>query len=83
MWVYRNQLTILPKLPNGLKTYYYSCNPVHNYINNNCAGDLDIYNKENTIFANKLGVWFLECKYNPKYKYCRNWINSKYDSLML
>ena len=31
--------------------------------------------------SNIIGEWFLDCKYNPKYKYCRNMVNRGYDSL--
>ncbi len=36
-----------------------------------------------TKFANKIGNWFLECKYNPQYKYCQNRLNSEYDELYI
>jgi hypothetical protein len=32
-------------------------------------------------FANKISEWFLECKYNPKYKYCKDRLNDEYDIL--
>jgi len=31
------------------------------------------------IFSNKIGNWFLECKYNPKYLYCRKRLMKEYD----
>ena len=31
------------------------------------------------VFANKIGDWYLECKYNPKYKYCKDRINKEYE----
>ena len=39
----------------------------------------DSYKK---IYVSKLSNWFLECKYNPKYKYCRDRVNSEYDELI-
>ena len=36
---------------------------------------------ENKIFANKIGSWFLECKYKPNYKYCRDIVNKEYDEV--
>ena len=33
-------------------------------------------------FVNKIGDWFLECKYNPKYKYCQDTVNREYDDLV-
>lgn len=32
-----------------------------------------------TKFANKIGDWFLECKYNPKYKYCKDRLNKEFN----
>jgi len=81
LFCYNNQLTILPILPNLIKDYYYDGNPVYDYIKNKCGGNLELYYKENKIFANKIGEWFLECKYNPKYKYCRDRVDKEYDKL--
>ena len=25
--------------------------------------------------------WFLECKYNPKYKYCKDWLKKSFNEL--
>jgi hypothetical protein len=30
--------------------------------------------------ARKIETWFLECKYNPKYKYCQKWLDDEYDN---
>ena len=30
--------------------------------------------------ARKIETWFLECKYNPAYKYCRKWVDEEYDN---
>ena len=76
-----NRLTFLPKLPNLIKDYYYDNNPVYDYIQDKCGGKMEIYYKINKIFANKIGFWFLECKYNPKYKYCRDRVDKEYDKL--
>lgn len=31
--------------------------------------------------ANKIGEWFLDCKYNPKYKYCRDRLATEHREL--
>lgn len=31
--------------------------------------------------VDKISYWFLKCKYNPNYKYCKNRLNKEYDSL--
>ena len=51
------------------------------YINEKCNGSEEIYYNEVKVFANKIASWFLECKYNPHYKYCRDRVNSGYDKL--
>ena len=81
LFCYNNQLTILPILPNLIKDYYYDGNPVYDYIKNKCGGKLEIYYKVNKEFSNKIGEWFLECKYNPTYKYCRDRVDKEYDEL--
>ena len=35
--------------------------------------------EKQTISVFKISTWFLDCKYNPKYKYCQNRINKMYD----
>ena len=42
---------------------------------------MEIYYKVNQTFSNKIGEWFLECKYNPKYKYCRDRVDKEYNEL--
>lgn len=39
---------------------------------------IDNYKK---IYCDKIGDWFLDCKYNPKYKYCRDRLMKEYDEL--
>ena len=78
-----NNLKYLPTFMRNStnKIFEYYDNPVYHYIINECDGNLRIYNIHK-IFANKLSVWFLECKYNPLYKYCRDRVNNEYDSLI-
>ena len=59
----------------------YSGNPVYNYIKNNCGGNTDMYHDENTVSANKISEWFLDCRENPVYKYCRDRLDREYDDL--
>ena len=62
-----------------IEEYRYDNNPIYDYIKDKFGGNLELYHKECKIFANKIGEWFLECKYNPKYKYCKDMINKDYD----
>jgi Leucine-rich repeat (LRR) protein len=76
-----NKLTLLPVESVELHTFRIDKNPVYYYIQDYCNGSIDIYHNENKVFANKIASWFLECKYNPHYKYCRDRVNSGYDKL--
>ena len=77
-----NLLTLLPKFGDSLKYNSYSCNPVETYIRDKCGGNLDIYHRVNEIFATKLVRWYLDCRENPMYKFCRDRLNREYDALM-
>jgi hypothetical protein len=37
--------------------------------------------KIENIFSNKIGEWFLDCKYDPKYLYCRKRLMKEYGEL--
>ena len=85
LMVNNNNLSSLPNLPNLLQTIVYGYNPIYNYIQIYFNGDKKKYFKyHNNIkrkFVNKIGVWFLDCKYNPKYLYCRTRLMKEYDEL--
>ena len=80
-----NRLSSLPHFPNSLKGSNYSCNPIYTYINKFFDGEHKDYfeyqNKINKKFSNKTGNWFLDCKYNPKYLYCRKRLMKEYEEL--
>ena len=85
LWCYNNNLTNLPdNLPNSLKVLYCDNNPIYNFIqkyhNKNWKEYIQWKNKYKSP-SNIIGKWFLECKYNPKYKYCKDRLNEEYDSL--
>jgi len=77
-----NSITRIPVLPDMLSYIWYTNNPIYIYIKKYCNGDIDLYHKINKIFANKIDTWFLKCKYNPEYKYCRDRVNAEYDNLL-
>jgi len=70
-----NQITSLDNIPTNL--IYINCynNPIHHLIKTYFDDDFKKYSiwrkkcLKNFIF--KIEDWFLECKYNPKYKYCK------------
>jgi hypothetical protein len=84
-----NQVTSLSKLPKNVQHVYCNNNPIHNllkYFDKYIIGvDLSKYfkwkEKSESLFVNKIELWFLECKYNPKYKYCRDRVNGEYEIL--
>ena len=78
---YDNLLNIIPVLPKSLSIYYYN-NPVNTYIRDKCDNNLEIYHRINEIFALKLVRWYLDCRENPIFKFCRDRINKEYDVLM-
>ena len=55
---------------------------MNTYIREKCGGNLDIYHKINEQFAKKLVNWYLDCRENPKYKFCRDRLNREYNTLM-
>ena len=66
---------------------YFDKNPIKTFIDNYFEGKKSLYfewkSNHEKIYINKLEDWFLECKYNPKYKYCRDKVNSDYDNDVL
>ena len=75
-----NRLQLIPIFLDSLLLDY-SGNPVYNYIKNNCGGNTAMYHDENTVSANKISEWFLDCRENPVYIYCRDRLNREYDDL--
>uniref|UniRef100_A0A6C0EHU1 Leucine-rich repeat protein n=1 Tax=viral metagenome TaxID=1070528 RepID=A0A6C0EHU1_9ZZZZ len=80
IYCYENLFNIFPRLPNNLNPSIEVTKAVAHYIEK--CGDKEKYHIENTIAANKIRDWFTDCKYNPKYKYCRDRVNKDYDELM-
>jgi len=65
----------------------YEENPIANFVNKFFKRDMDEYyewkNKFEKKFVKKIETWFLKCKYNPEYLYCRNFIMKGYDGKIL
>ena len=84
LWCYNNNLSSLPELSNSVKLYYKD-NPIHTHINKYFDNDMNRYFEHQTkvkrTFTNKIGNWYLECKYNPKYLYCRTRLMKEYEEL--
>jgi len=50
-----------------------------NFYNDTIYKFNKLIHKQHKIYAKKIEIWFLECKYNPKYKYCRERLKREYD----
>ena len=70
--------------------YYFNRNDIYEWGNWNICKEclfqkqreererkLLLERKKISVF--KISNWFLDCKYNPKYKYCKDRINKMYD----
>ena len=82
LYCWGNLLSFLPILPKSLKYKDYSGNPVDTYIREKCGNNLTIYHRECEQFATKLVNWYLDCRENPKFKFCRARLNRDYDALL-
>ena len=62
----------------------YDNNPVY-YAIDKCHHDLQKYMdwqiKWQRLFVRKIEDWYLECKYNPKYKFCRDRLTNEFNEL--
>ena len=80
-----NCLSDLPELPNSLNHIKYHNNPIYTHIEHCFNGDIEKYfefnEKMKKLFINKIENWFLDCKYNPKYTYCRKRLMKEYKEL--
>ena len=65
----------------SLHLYCYN-NPIHNFIKEHHNGNWKEYMNWKIKYkpiTNKIGTWFLKCKYDPSYKYCKDRLNKEYD----
>ena len=85
LYCWDNKITNLPELPNPLIHFEYYNNPILEYIEQYFDNDIYKYiehqRQMKKIFVNKIGEWFLDCKYNPKYLYCRKRLMKEYEEL--
>ena len=70
------KITVLKKMSHSL---WYDNNN-NTKLTETVAYDIPKYVKEINA-VEKIGVWFLDCKYNPKYKYCKNRLIKEYNEL--
>lgn len=78
-------LTTLPLLPKSLESLYCSNNSIYEYIKKYFNNDWTKYREYQYEIlvpsANKIGEWYIECKYNPKYKKCRERLENEYKQI--
>ena len=60
----------------------YEANPIYDFIRDRYNGDINIYFYE-LKNVKKIEEWFLEIKYNPNYKYCKDRLNKEYSDLFI
>ena len=82
-----NNLSDLPYDIDKINYLEYAGNPVCKTINKYVKPltQFQLYlrdeKKKYIESCNKIGEWYLECKYNPKYKQCRKIIKLEYDEM--
>ena len=80
-----NSLSSLPQIPKTLKLLLYRDNPIYIYIKKYFNVDTDKYfeyeKNMKRKFINKIENWYLDCKYNPKFLYCRKRLMKEYNEL--
>jgi hypothetical protein len=80
-----NLLNNIPYTAKYIKIIRHKKNPIEKRLKKYFDNDIDKYlyfqTKVLTIFVNKIENWFLEIKYNPQYKYCKNRLKKEYDEL--
>jgi len=85
LYCFDKNLSNLSELPNSLIHLQYHNNPIHDYIQTYFDYDWKKYRKFQhetlRIFANKIGNWYLECKYNPEYKACKKRLKLEFDEM--
>lgn len=92
LWTYNNILEEIPR-PYDLHFYEYILSytlpknllgqlngPIRRKIITEYNSDIIAYVRDNLKNkANNIGEWFLDCKYNPKYAYCRRKLKRDYN----
>ena len=86
LYCFDNKLSSLPQLPNSLTCLNcWNNNPIYDYIakyfNNDWKQYREFQHKTLRIFADKIGEWYLECKYNPEYEICKKRLKLEYENL--
>ena len=80
-----NQINDIPYDLDLSINYHLYGNPIGRKIYRYFGGCMDDYmdfkKKMLTLYANKIGEWFLKCKYDPQYKYCRNQVMKQYTEI--
>lgn len=83
--IYEKYKFVLPTICDDISCYDFKNNPIVDFIVNYFNRDINQYNiwkkKKDKKFVIKIEKWFIECKYNPKYKYCRNRLKNEYNEM--
>lgn len=80
-----NALQNIPKSILSAVFINYANNPIHTFITKYFNGNIKRYfeyiNKSKKKFVIKIENWFLDVKFNPKYKYCRKNVMKTYSDI--
>jgi len=57
------------------------CEYIKKYFNNSWKQYREFQHKVYRLFANKIGTWYLECKYNPKYLACKKRLKLEFEEM--
>lgn len=80
-----NKIKVLPYIPELVYIYNtanirINNNPMSDIVESRYKNDLHLYMKEKKA-VDEISNWFISCKYNPRYKYCRKRIENEYHEL--
>lgn len=73
----------LPLHDPKLVIFNYERTPLKNFLEEEYK-PMNMYmkdEKEKYDAVKKIEIWFLKCKYNPEYKYCKNRLNKEYEKM--
>jgi len=83
--IYEEYEFVFPMIYNGVYYYDFKNNPISDliiqYFNRNIQKYKIWKTNMDAKFVRKIEDWYLECKYNPEYKYCQNRIKNEYNEL--
>lgn len=80
-----NNIKVLPYIPKFVRLYEeggmkFNDNPFCDFIVKRYDGNMNKYMKEKKAI-DTISDWFMNCKYNPRFKYCRKRLQTEFSEL--